>query len=311
MEDDLTDSCTLTMNYCVGNNFCPSTAADKPINCEICKSECATCSGTSRADAVCESCNPGKYLLADKTCNNCDNVCATCTGPSNSQCLSCSNGHNLSGSFCVACFDGQVIPCKCGASINCATCGAAQTNNCALCLEGYKLDSESSCSECANGYFKDGATCQKCSTNCKTCSKSATLCDSCKVQFELTIYQSCQADCSGGLKQGQACVNGSPISCGSAKQITSCACDFTKNCLSCDETNKKCSSCLASYMLEGQQCSQCVENAEKIEDSCFFPAPLGTNLSSGAIAGIVVAVLVVLGALGGGLAFYLIKRSKK
>ncbi|KAH0575893.1 Cysteine-rich membrane protein 1 [Spironucleus salmonicida] len=127
----------------------------------------------------------------------------------------------------------------------------------------------------------------------------------------MTINQTCQAECSPTLSEGQACVSTAATACGGEIQITECKCADAKNCLTCATDNTKCASCLSGYKFESDKCETCEDGYAKTGDFCFATGKESGNLSGGAVTGIVIAVLVVVGAVGGGLAYYFIKKAKK
>ncbi|KAH0569925.1 Cysteine-rich membrane protein 1 [Spironucleus salmonicida] len=308
-----TNTCSNSFNKCVGTSFCPSNVGQVTVSCIACKENCASCSGDSANTATCEGCNPGYYLSSDGSCARCDQSCSTCTGSESSQCKSCDDGKKLSGTFCFACTDGQTDACKCGDSLNCMTCSSSETRKCALCLIPFAIDAAGSCTGCVDGYFKENSQCKKCQSSCKTCSKGSGICNTCKFPQTITIHHGCQNQCKVVEKEGEACVRGSARACGSEEQITSCKCGNVINCLTCSDNKKSCGSCLPGFKLKGDTCSDCTDEAEKIGFLCFLPAPdnPGSNLSGGAVTGIVIGVLALVGAIGGGVAFYFIKKSKR
>ncbi|KAH0569943.1 Cysteine-rich membrane protein 1 [Spironucleus salmonicida] len=335
-----TNTCSNSFNKCVGTSFCPSNVGQVTVSCIACKENCASCSGDSANTATCERCNPGYYLTRGSNCDRCDRSCKTCTGSESTQCITCSDGNKLSGTFCFACTDGQTDACKCGDSINCMTCSSSETRKCALCLSPFAIDATGSCTECITGYFKENQQCKKCQLPCSTCSKGSGTCDTCEFPKTITIHHDCQDSCNIVVKDGEVCVKGSVRACGSVQQVTSCKCGNATNCLTCSSQSNVCGSCLPGFKFSGQQCSDCTDKAEKIGFLCFLPAPPAppspptppspsgpvdpsnpvsppdpnvpdSNLSGGAVTGIVIGVLALVGVIGGGVAFYFIKKSKR
>ena len=141
------------------------------------------------------------------------------------------------------------------------------------CSEGCKTcTSSSSCNTCADGYVKIGSaqTCTKCHTSCLTCETSASTCTACA---------------SGYYKV-----------------------DSGSTCTSCEADNgsvtgiKDCASCAAPSDSTGTVlCYLMKDSAAGGSDP---------NLSSGAIAGISVAVIAVVGGLVGFLCWWFVCRGK-
>eukprot|EP00702_Spironucleus_salmonicida_P001088 EST42379.1 Cysteine-rich membrane protein 2 [Spironucleus salmonicida] len=153
--------------------------------------------------------------------------------------------------------------------------------------------------------------CQKCDKTCNTCRNEAKTCKFCADLHQPTIKQTCQPICITDVPDGSACVDGVSKLCGAETQITACQCTQKSNCLTCTSANSKCKSCLKGYKLVNGECSTCVQGAEKIGEFCIggVQEDLNSSLSGGAVAGIVIAVLVVIGGIGGGVFWYL-KKSK-
>ncbi|KAH0576031.1 Cysteine-rich membrane protein 2 [Spironucleus salmonicida] len=153
--------------------------------------------------------------------------------------------------------------------------------------------------------------CQKCDTTCCSCRNNAKTCVICADSHEPTIQQTCQPICDQVITADQVCEDGTPKSCGAETQIIPCQCTGKVNCFTCPSDNSQCKSCLRSYKLLKGDCSDCVQGAEMIGEFCIggVQEDLNSSLSGGAVAGIVIAIIVVIGGIGGGV-FWYIKKSK-
>ncbi|KAH0576045.1 Cysteine-rich membrane protein 1 [Spironucleus salmonicida] len=324
-------------NTCKDGFFCPANVPEDATDCTACDNTCATCSAA--AASACLTCADGKFFSSN-SCTECDVKCTKCANIT-TECSECKSGNLLSGTTCLACpencencagnkevcqicksnfflKDGKCSTCaantteecECGVALNCANCNSGDASKCETCIIGYKKNGDV-CNACIDGYMMVNSVCTKCSDSCATCSQGVDLCDTCQAGHQMTINQTCQADCSPALSEGQACVGTTGITCGNEAKITECKCTNAKNCLTCNSDNKKCTSCLPGYKLEADECKNCDDGAEQTGAFCFAPRKESGNLSGGAVTGIVIAVLVVAGGVGGGLAYYFIKRAKK
>ena len=191
---------------------------------------------------------------------------------------------------------------------------------CTACLEGKYLD-DNTCidaSSCKGAKYPDPKTnkCIQCNAaaeqggipECTACTYSNSLqkpvCSACggsKPLLKTAIdgTTTCVADCGDGYFQHIATT-------GSLKTCQSCATEATLDpavtgipgCTQCTYTaastnTLKCTACGSGYKLEGEAC-----------------VPAGTNLSTGAIAGISVAAVVVVGGLVGFLCWWFVCRGK-
>eukprot|EP00702_Spironucleus_salmonicida_P004093 EST45384.1 Cysteine-rich membrane protein 2 [Spironucleus salmonicida] len=111
----------------------------------------------------------------------------------------------------------------------------------------------------------------------------------------MSINQTGEVNCSDPVTEGKACASRVEVSCGSEQQITTCKCQTALNCLECNsEDPTKCKLSMKVFKFEYGLCTICEDGYDSLGDFCFaYQANSGRNLSGGAVAGIVVAVLVV------------------
>ena len=218
---------------------------------------------------------------------------------------------------------------------------------CTACGDGKlvkTVDSVTSCIEeayCNNGYFVDtngGKKCSACANTCKTCSGAAAQCTSCNAN---TPYLK-KADNSqtGTCVDAAGCTTDNTYYADDTADPTSgklcrkCAEGGVTVCTKCEKVEsgvvcKECTGETAIFGLNKKSCvSQCPENSTKVEDqgkqvctcnagftpnagsSACVATSSGPNLSTGAIAGISVAAVVVVGGLVGFLCWWFVCRGK-
>eukprot|EP00702_Spironucleus_salmonicida_P001567 EST42858.1 Cysteine-rich membrane protein 1 [Spironucleus salmonicida] len=274
--------------------------------CKDCTGSCATC---KEAVDKCTTCKSGFILAGDK-CEACPKDCANCDDDK-AICKLCNDNFFTEDNTCTKCDGNTTKQCKCGEAVNCATCEASNKEKCETCITGYKNGIDDTCSTCNDGYLMVKMICTKCESNCATCHESLEKCDTCANSYTMSINQTCEKNCSTALVNGNACIGTDSSACGSKGQITECKCANAKNCLICNDSNTTCGSCLPGYKFESDKCEKCEDGYSKTGDFCFIPRKEAGNLSGGAVTGIVISVLVVVGAVGGGLAYYFIKKGKK
>ncbi|KAH0576117.1 Cysteine-rich membrane protein 1 [Spironucleus salmonicida] len=303
-------ACPANCTICSSDSVCTACEDGFSLetnNCVACKeANCKTCSASKDK---CTACKTG-FIMENQKCLACPSDCANCEGDKTT-CKICKDGFLMQDGTCTKCDGNMTEKCTCGDAVNCVTCSRGDSKVCGDCIPGYNKGTERTCTICIDGYLMVGMVCKKCSEKCETCSKGVDLCDTCMTGYQMTINQTCQADCNPVQTDGQACVGTGTTACGNEAQITECKCTDAKNCLTCGTDKAKCGSCLQGYKFESNACKTCEDGVVKIGDFCFIPRKEAGNLSGGAVTGIVIAVLVVVGAVGGGLAYYFIKKGKK
>ena len=292
-------------------------------NCQTCTAPAASGSSDSNKKATCTACAGGYFISSDgSACTACNHgtngvaECAACVprtdDPTKAKCTACSNNKIVKTdngvTSCIEpakCKDGFFVdtaanPNKCTACTdeNCATCdgGAGKCTKCKAAVDnkylkkGDTVDANTcvSASACTTGalYYTDdtdttenGKTCKSCAEgvpNCKTCTKEG----------------------NGNTVTCSACLEGFFIetvagSGTSSKKCTACA---DSNCATCDGGADQCSKCKDGFNLESGK--------------CMPPNTNRSGLSTGAIAGISVAAVVVVGGLVGFLCWWFICRGK-
>ncbi|ESU38060.1 Variant-specific surface protein [Giardia duodenalis] len=291
--------------------------------CKACDSNCKTCNGGTSAD--CTKCLSGAVLKYgnDGTKGTCGAGCATGTGAG--ACKTC--GLIIDGtSYCSECAVETEYPqggvCSSTTVRAAATCkaGSVAKGMCNSCTNGFlrmnggcyettKFPGKSVCEEAASA----GDTCQKeapgyhlnnndlvtCSPGCKTCT-SNTVCTACMEGYVKTS-DSC-AKCAAGC----ATCTGSTTAC------DTCSTGYYESgttCVSCTESNSdktitgvaNCASCAPPLNNKGSVLCYLIKDSGSTNKS---------GLSAGAIAGISVAVIVVVAGLVGFLCWWFVCRGK-
>ncbi|ESU44178.1 Variant-specific surface protein, partial [Giardia duodenalis] len=335
-----TSSSTVTCTTCTGTNK-PNTAGTACIACNI--ANCASCD----KENVCTKCS-GKKLspLRDACLTDCpagtydsNNVCTPC----HTSCSSCSDAAESS---CTACYPGSVL--SKGETGNTGTCipectgryaENCEANQCTAVLGGSKY-----CSKCKSGYVPVDGLCVSATTRAPTgcTSKGDGTCAFCTSTYFL---QSGGCYNTQTLPGSAVCTavtgnNGQCTTCANGQNANSGVCPVCPaGCSKCSGSNT-CTACLAGYYLSGTKCVKCSENSTNGGNtitgvpncvSCAPPTTSGTvtcyvtqdptvdsadpsvnktGLSSGAIAGISVAVIAVVGGLVGFLCWWFVCRGR-
>ena len=333
----------VTCDTCTGTNK-PNTAETACVVCSI--TDYANCD----KENVCAACDNGKYLTptgqcvdsCDKlggyyadgnVCKRCSPECASCSTAGADKCLSCPAGRVLKytsesdingGGSCVDECKANTDGCAdCGATIGgsryCSKCstitevpinGVCASNTvsranictsdgkgaCSACtaagyflLDGgcYKTDrqpgksvctteSGGKCTTCANGQVPNNGVCPTCPAGCSKCSGSS-ICTACLAGYYLSSSKSVK--CSENSTNGGNIITGVP------------------NCVSCKEPPAS-SGTVTCYVTQEPSVNPTDPSVNK------------GGLISGAITGISIAVIVVVGGLVGFLCWWFICRGK-
>ncbi|EAR97554.2 leishmanolysin family protein (macronuclear) [Tetrahymena thermophila SB210] len=168
--------------------------------------------------------------------------------------LFCKDGCSLNG-FCLK----GICVCKQGfGGLDCST--KLQQNQMIFqkniineCPENTYLNPNNVCmSDCVEGYYKSGKTCQKCSSKCSECKgPPANQCTKCNMQYHL---------------QNGDCIE---------KKICSQKIQEQENCQVCAGTI--CTSCLSGYLLQDRVCKKCSSNCLE----CFKETDFCLSCKSG------------------------------
>ncbi|KAH0577124.1 Cysteine-rich membrane protein 2 [Spironucleus salmonicida] len=248
-----------------------------------------------------------------QVCTACSKNCTFCTDLE--FCVSCRNGFLLVGGICHAC------PSNC---TTCRTIGVCFVCNASTQLvDGQCIPIPSICSTenpCPKGLHCAGTTCVRCPVTCAACS-SATKCTECKVYAEMSTAQACIEKCTQGFNQ--TCVNGSSVNCGITGQVTQCNCSLIAlNCKTCAPVTgsntdpSACEECMEGYSIDSGSCTNCTDGFDKVGKLCL-PQGQGDDddivkggISGGAIAGIAVGSILVIGIAVGTVCYFLKRKSR-
>ncbi len=179
-------------------------------------------------------------------CELCNSECSTCSGPANTDCLACPNGKMLhmnkceeecpegyassDGTTCVACTDSR-----------CTRCSENNPGICLGCSPGFAALNGACTDECPEGkvlVYAD-SVCSRCPTGCRTCTLDPLLpysdenmvCTACISSSDILDEGKCFSDCPAG---SQKILTGNTYSC----QTVSCSplcdrCQSVTKCLRC------------------------------------------------------------------------------
>ncbi|KAE8303846.1 VSP [Giardia duodenalis] len=325
-----------------GQNQCekaPNTQCNTP--------NCKTCDNPKTDNEICTECNDGNYLTptkqctqscgaigsyynGDKVCEPCDPSCAGCTTKGPAKCTACPPGKMLKytnddpnqGGSCVD---------ECKAEMDgCAECGAVigGTKYCSKCKEDKWAPQNG---VCANSVTRNSFCTNAAGGVCTQCAADHFLQDGgCYKLGRQPGVQICAA--AGPNSLCTTCVNGQrPDTNTGACPVCPTGCD---TCTGTSSRAPECQSCLLGYYFDSDKklCVKCTENSSAIQgvSSCVSCSPPSNNqgsvvcylindsgstnkssrLSTGAIAGISVAVVVVVGGLVGFLCWWFLCRGK-
>eukprot|EP00701_Giardia_intestinalis_P000840 XP_001704664.1 VSP [Giardia lamblia ATCC 50803] len=293
--------------------------------CAKCDTSCKTCAnGNSNG---CTSCEPKKALSYEGEGNT--GTCKPGCEPNANNCEKCELTVNGTA-YCSKCKDAGQFPqngvcsAAAGKAITCTTQGSGVCNKCANgllrmnggCYETTKFPGKSvclaaaeasdACQTPADGYKLDNGALTTCSAGCKTCT-SQDQCDTCKAGYAKT---------GGNTQKCVPCATGcSECNANDATKCTVCAAGYylsKEKCIACDKSDggsitgvANCASCAPPSAGSGSVLCYLIKDGDSTDGSTNK-----SGLSTGAIAGISVAVIVVVGGLVGFLCWWFICRGK-
>ncbi|KAE8302221.1 VSP with INR [Giardia duodenalis] len=323
------------------------TACEKASNTQCNTPNCKACDNPKTDNEICTECNDGNYLTptkqctqscgaigsyynGDKECEPCDPSCAGCTTKGPAKCTACPPGKMLKytnddpnqGGSCVD---------ECKAEVDgCAECGAVigGTKYCSKCKEDKWAPQNG---VCANSVTRNSFCTNAAGGVCTQCAADHFLQDGgCYKLGRQPGEQICTlADSNGGC---QTCANSLQPNNGACPSCHS-------TCKTCRDANSAnaCTTCATGYYMVGLDpgtCTSCESDSGSVKGvaGCMSCAPPSNNqgsvlcylkngdstggstnrsgLSTGAIAGISVAVIVVVGGLVGFLCWWFLCRGK-
>ncbi|KAE8301306.1 VSP [Giardia duodenalis] len=272
-------------------------SADGISVCASCHSTCAECNGNAEATS-CTACYPGSVLSkgnggATGTCipectgryaENCEAGQCTAVVGGSKYCSKCKAGFAPVDGVCVPITQRTIAGCNPGQDGTCTSCKDAYFKESGGCYQsttypGDKLcttASQGKCTTCANGQAADNqGSCPACPDGCSKCTagSSPQQCSECFPGYYLDAGKGCKkcSETSGNIQGIPNCVSCAPPTGGNGGPVT---CYIkTDGANNGGSTNK-------------------------------------SGLSTGAIAGISVAAIVVVGGLVGFLCWWFICRGK-
>ncbi|ESU40025.1 Variant-specific surface protein [Giardia duodenalis] len=311
----------------------PNTTGTACVACNI--ADCANCN----EENVCEMCTSNKKLspLKDACLTDCpagtyddNNVCKPC----HVSCAECNSNANQDS--CTACYPGSVLnktdSSTAGTCI--PECTGRYAENCEAGMCTANIGGSKYCSKCKSGFVPVDGLCVSATARVPTgcTSKGDGTCAFCTSTYFLQsggCYNTqtlpgkavCTAITASNNGQCQTCANGQNPTNGNCP---ACA----EGCAKCQRSTSTCTECLAGYYKTfASKCVKCSETSGNIQGvknciscekpssgngavTCYVKTDKGPNLSIGAIAGISVAVIVVVGGLVGLLCWWFVCHGK-
>ena len=332
---------TLKCSACNGDKK-PSTAGTACVTCTI--ANCASCN----EENVCEACT-GKKLnpLKDACLDSCpagtydNSICIPC----HTSCAECNS--SAEATSCTACYPGSVL--SKGADNTKGICikectGAfmahCKADGCTLDVGGSKY-----CDACEDGYAPIDGVCTAVTAGARDasgCNAKGGKCTACTGANYALLSGGCyDTQALPGMAVCTAANSGSCTTCANGQSANSGVCPSCPDgCANCKTNANQCETCYSGYYKSGSKCFKCTADSNEGSNSitgvpncvsCAPPTTSGTvtcyvtqepsvnptdpsvnkgGLSSGAIAGISVAVIAVVGGLVGFLCWWFICRGK-
>ncbi|ESU36010.1 Variant-specific surface protein [Giardia duodenalis] len=277
---------------------------------------CASCQGSTYLyrGGCYTACPDGFYGKGDNTCASCDGSCDKCEAktPTSSRCTKCAVTHvPIDG----ACETIAAAGAKC-------TAKSAPDGTCQSCGEGRYLYKGGCYTACPDGFYGKGDnTCASCDGSCDKCeakTPTSSRCTKCAVTH-VPIDGACETIAAAGAKcTAKSAPDGTCQSCKGENYLYRGGCyvscpQGTPN----SETNTcdgvpapdcnlpNCKSC------PDGTCTECNDGFALGDDKKCVPSSVNkSGLSTGAIAGIAVAAVIVVGGLVGFLCWWFICRGK-
>nr|AAB06228.1 cysteine-rich protein [Giardia intestinalis] len=318
---------------------------EKASNTQCNTPNCKICDNPKTDNEVCTECNDGDYLTPtnqcvpdcttisgyygdnDKKCKACSPECAECVGPANNQCSSCPAGKKLTYTDDSNPNNGGTCGDACKVSADgtgCETCGAqiGGTAYCSKCKTSTQAPLNGDCAASSRATF-----CTKMGNGvCTQCEDNYFLKDGGCYQTDRQPGKQVCSNAQGGNGKCQTCANGLAATDGNCAE-----CHPTCATCSAPSTASSCKTCATGYYKENgddttdgpcMKCSEKISGCKQCVSSSgssviCLESEVGTGgstnksgLSTGAIAGISVAVIVVVGGLVGFLCWWFLCRGK-
>ncbi|ESU40989.1 Variant-specific surface protein, partial [Giardia duodenalis] len=328
------------------NNKKPNTAGTACVACTIadcanCNEEnvCEACTSNKKLsplkDACLDGCPAGTY---DNTnvCTPCHTSCSSCSDAASTSCTACYPGHVLNKSDSST--TGTCIP----------ECTGRYAENCEKDMCTADIGGSKYCSKCKSGFVPVDGICVSAGTTrvalTGCTSKGDGTCSACTDKYFLQSGGCYQSTVYPGNTLCSSAADGKCTNCANgqtADQQTGSCPVCPAGCSKCSGSSgsQTCSECLAGYYKSGTSCAKCSENSadgkiQGVENCVSCAAPTSNSgpftcyvtqdptvdptdpsvnkggLSSGAIAGISVAVIVVVGGLVGFFCWWFVCRGK-